>query len=253
MRRSGLALLLVAAACSPRPVQPAYAVQTAFAVTRGRDGVDGRVELLQDARIRPAMHEAIREAYGDDPCSADPPPVLRDLCPPRGRRPLLPARLRLVDASGRVVESRAFERPLAELSVAHLYADARPTYLATVDLSAGFGSYSGPLTRPVEVRDGRLRWLTALDARTQRDDSLFLVLTLKTGWRLIPRAAGGRDILQAACRPDFDAPSSASVEQRFIITFEHYTFDGRRWVKRSRSERGFWEYEDTFPSRDRFP
>ena len=75
-----------------------YAVRVAYPLTRGPDRVAGRLELLEDARIRPAMRSAIAEAYGADPCADHPAVVLQPICGVAGRPArLLPALLRLLD------------------------------------------------------------------------------------------------------------------------------------------------------------
>ena len=160
---SPLLLSLLATGAAPPPA--GYVVRTSFALTPERDGIGGRIELLEDARIRPAMREQIAQAYGADPCLGDSrDTVLRPLCAAPRRRPLRPALLRVVDSTGRVVASRRQERQLAELKVAHLYGDSRPTYLLTVDQFLGVGSYRGYSTTFAEVRDGKLVWLTARPA-----------------------------------------------------------------------------------------
>ena len=250
-----VALLLVAGACTRTEPTAEYAVRASFPLTQARDRIAGRVELLEDARIKPAMRQAIRESYAEDPCSGDSRALLPQICRD-GEPRVLAALFRVVDGTGKTLAARRLERPLAELTVARLAPDANQTYLLTVDLSAGIGSYSGPVTRLAEVRGGRLRWLTAYDAASGRADTVHLVSTLKTAWRFAPGTRGvGREMLQVACRPDFNAPPDAAVEQAFIITFERYAFESGRWVRHARSEHGFWEMdgEESFPPRARFP
>lgn len=258
--RAGAALTLAVAAGCASQQAPAdgYRVRKVIVVDpEAKAGTSPSVQLLEDARIQPSMRQAIGEAYAGDPCAADPPArVLARLCSEHPRRPLRPALVRLVDPSGRGIDSVAMERPLADVSIAYLYGDdTRPTFPVTVDLSAGFGSYSGPATRLADVRGGRLEWLTARDAATGKTDTITLATALKTAWRLVPAGGGRLDILQVLCRPDFDAPAGSDIAAQFILTFERYSWDGSRWVRYSRSEHGFWEFEgeETFPERTRFP
>jgi hypothetical protein len=249
-----VASLLAARTLSAQP--SGYAIRTAFPLTTAADRMRGRFELLEDARITPSMRSAVAESYGMDPCAAPVTPVLRPLCEPTPHEPLRPALLRLLDASGHVLATRQAERPLAELATRRLYASARRTFLFTVDLSAGIGSYSGPLTRLAEPGDHSFGWVMVADSATGATDTLTLVSTLKSGWRAVPSVDGpGQDLLQVLCRPDFSAPDSASHSARFLVTFERYTFDGRRWKRRRRQEPGCWEADDStsFPARGRFP
>ena len=232
------------------PPAAGYAVRTTLPLAVGPGRMDGRLELLEDVRIRPEMRSAIAEAFGFDPCSGQRPAVLAPLCGGSDRRALRPALLRLVDAHGRVIASHAAERPLAELSVTRLYGTYRRTYLFTVDLSAGIGSYSGPYTRLAEPESVGFGWLIADSAGVARD-TITLVSTLKTAWRAVPRADGrGQDLLMLLCRPDLDTPDTTA---RFVLTFKRYTFDGQQWLLRQQQAQGFWESDDDFPPPTSFP
>jgi hypothetical protein len=142
------------------------------------------------------------------------------------------------------------ERPLADLAVVRLYGSERRTYLFTVDLSAGVGSYSGPFTRLAEPDSQGFGWLLADSARM--GDTITLVSTLKTAWRVMPRADGrGQDLLMVLCRPDMSAPDS--LKPRFLLTFKRYTFDGQRWGLRQRQQPGCYESDEPFPAAANFP
>lgn len=218
--------------------------------------MNGRLELLEDVRIQPAMREAVRQAWAGDPCADAPPSVLQPICAARPRMALRPALLRLLDDRGRVIASETLARPLAELDVAHLYGSEGRTYLLTVDLSSGAGSYSGPSTRLAEPDGRSLGWLVAVGTIERGADTITLARTLKTAWRTAPAVdRSGQDLLMVRCRPDFDAPDSVPELERFIMIFDRYSFDGSRWIHRQRQERGFWEDDgpESFPTRARFP
>src|SRR5437763_3880493 len=90
------ALPTILVACAQRESAPdGYAPRVALPLARGPDHVQGRLELLEDARIRPEMRAAIAEAYGGDPCAEQPPLVLHSLCSAPGKQALRPAVLRL--------------------------------------------------------------------------------------------------------------------------------------------------------------
>jgi len=248
------AMLVGPSALHSQPI--GYAMRVAFPLSRGPDRMLGRLELLEDSRIRPAMRSAIAESYGMDPCAAPVAPEIRPLCESTPHVPLRPALLRLLDESGHEVATRQAERPLAELTSTRLHATARRTFLFTVDLSAGIGSYSGPLTRLAEPDGHSFGWVMVSADSGGASDTLTLISTLKSGWRAVPRADGrGQDVLQVLCRPDLSSADSVSPAARFHLTFERFTFDGRRWERRQRQEPGCWEADDstTFPERGRFP
>jgi hypothetical protein len=141
---------------------------------------------------------------------------------------------------------------LADLSVTHLYGSPRRTYLFTVDLFAGMGSYSGPYTRLAEPTNDGFGWVLAHAKAGSGLDTLTLVSTAKTAWRAESRTDGhGEDLLMVLCRPDFDAAAGAS--DQFLLTLERFHFEGKQWLDERRQERGCWEADEPFPNRTRFP
>lgn len=245
-------------AASSRRLPVGYSERVVFPLTRGRDGLDGRLELLEDARIHPAMREAIRQAWGGDPCAERPQRVLDALCSTLDHAHLRPALLRLLASDGHVVAERTAERPLAELSAVQLYDSSpmeRRTYSYSVDLSADAGSYSGPYTILAEPTPRGFGWLLSTDSLGAHPNLIWLVSTLKSGWRAASRPdGGGKDILMVRCRPDLHAGSPNDAPS-FLLTFERFSFDGAHWVRHVRTEPGCWEDDDStsFPARSRFP
>jgi hypothetical protein len=130
--------------------------------------------------------------------------------------------LHVLGLGGTVVEPQELERPLARLERTHLYADDRATYLVTVDYSAGFGSYNGPITFLLEVTAGRLNWLKATEEKTGGSERISLMQSPKTVWKIVPGARGsGRDILEAACRPELPDGSQPG-EVAFRLSYVRY-------------------------------
>ena len=241
----------VIAACASAPVhQPdGYALRKSYELTPPRDHMTGRIELLEDVRIRPEMRKAITEAYGGDPCAAHPPSVLGALCGDPHHAPLRPAMLRLIDADGRVIATRLLDRPLAFLGGANLYEDRRSSYAVTVDLSAGAGSYSGPYTRFAEPDRRGFNWILVHSAGIT--DTLTMVSTLKTRWEILrDQTDSHAQFLVVRCRPAADAPAGSVA---FTVTYERVMFDGARWHLLARSEPGCYESDEPFPPRSKFP
>ena len=245
-----LTALVVTGARDHTPPAAGYGLHSAMSLGTPTDRVRGRIELLEDARITPDMRHAIADAYGGDPCAGN-PAALRALCHAPDRAPLRHAMLRLVDARGRVVATQLAERPLAELSAARLYGSRRRTYLYTVDLGIGAGSYAGPLTRLLEPDARGFGWLTADSAGVARGP-IALVSTLKSAWRFAPQSHGkGQDLLMLLCRPDLRVGRDSTA--RFVLTYKRYTFTGGTWRLRQRQAPGCFESDQPFPPASDFP
>jgi hypothetical protein len=221
-----------------------YAVILRSPLSKTSNGIDGYLELRQDARLTPKLRALL---WGTGNVDID---ENRDLAifksePPRN------ASIRIVDQAGKVLEEQALERPLAKLRTAKLYGDSRVTYLLTVDYSAGFGSYSGPITNLAEVKGARLRWVEALEAIGGSSRKISLMDSLKTTWKFVDSPDGkGKQILLAQCRPD---GSFVGGDQDFKTKYARFYFDGTKWVVLERTVRGFTEFEQSFPSRRYFP
>lgn len=115
-------------------------------------------------------------------------------------------------------------------------------FLATEDLSCGFGSYAGPTIHVLDLSDPK----GIPDARDQKGKGIVLAQTLKTVWRQV---ADG--FLMAACRPEFDPRQPDSTS--FSITYERLRLRNGRWSRSQRKTPGFSEFEDGFPDEKLFP
>ena len=221
-----------------------YQTAIRLPLSQTSNGIDGYLELRQDGRLTQKLTGRL---WGTGDVDIDDDPVLTVFKndPPRN------AVIRMVDHRGKVVESKELERPLAKLRTEHLYGDSRLTYLLTVDYSAGFGSYSGPITRLAEVTGGRLKWIESTELKTGKTEQISLMESLKTTWKFVDGLDGkGNQILLAQCRPDW---SSAKEDPVFITTFARFYFDGAKWVVKARVVKGFNEFDQGFPSRRNFP
>ncbi|MGB7620857.1 MAG: hypothetical protein WBN92_00760 [Terriglobia bacterium] len=230
-----------------------YAIRASMALTERLSGINGRLELLEDERL---SSEIRRELWGSPielACDNGGEPPRRTFCASVAHVPLRRAMVRLVGNDGRVIYQHLLERELGELTSRQLYGDGRNTYFITNDLSAGFGSYSGPVTLLAEVRHSAFHWLTATDEGTGHADTVSLMSSLKTRWEVLPPSAGSRDILQVKCRPDFEKAAPDSADMPFLVTFERYHYNGTTWVRRARAESGFWENDGAFPLLTKFP
>lgn len=222
-----------------------YSVVLRMPLTKGANGVDGELVLLDDARLTPKLLDLMWGTGGididDDPALA----IFKNDLPHN-------AVIQIMARDGSVVDRLELERALVKLQTTKLYGNSKITYLVMVDYSAGFGSYSGPVTLPLEVGDGHLRWLEATQAKTGHTEQIELMNSLKTVWKFVDSADGkGKLILHAACRPDFN--SKAKDDSAFTITYTRYYFDGTKWMYVDRKVQGFSEFEEGFPPRKLFP
>lgn len=198
-------------------------------LNRDAHGLEGRLELLLDARLTEAQLESFWGTGETDSVE------------------LKPAVLQVVDMLGGVRDRQVLDRPLARFETERLTLPGDSLWLLTVDYSASAGSYNGPVTLPLTVREERIRPLEAVDDKGT-STPVRLMRALKSDWQLEPARAGqGQDILYVFTRPDFEK------SWEFQVTYERLSFEGQRWVRHRRQEPGLWESEGEFPARELFP
>jgi hypothetical protein len=143
--------MLLAAAVPVTLAQPHLVVARSLTLTGSLDSFDGRLDLLEDARLTPELKKTLWESGGPEMAFDPKDPVYKDLT----SIPLRKAVLRLLDERGKVIAKKTLEREMARMRFEALR-PGRRTILVTTDLSAGFGSYSGPDTELLEVIGDRL-------------------------------------------------------------------------------------------------
>ncbi len=221
-----------------------YATAYSLPLTQRINGVDGHLQLRQDARLNEKLSQLLWGSGGDNLEGKQALAVFKG-APPRN------AVIQLVDSAGKVLHSEVLERPLAKLRIEHLYGDVRRTYLLTVDYSAGFGSYSGPITSFIEVHDGHMEWVKSTESKTGHTEKISLMDSLKTTWKFVNAPGGhGKQILLAQCRPDW---SSVKDDPDFRITYARFFFYGTSWFVLRRTVKGYSDFEKGLPSRKHFP
>ena len=122
-----------------------YLVFRAFRLTASRNGREGTLRLLQDARMTGPMradHWGIDGSAWGESSSLSPP--------------LRKARLELLDGQGSLVACEELE-VLADLEERFLDGRGEPVYLLTEDGSTGSGSNNGLVTTFLEPGNGDLR------------------------------------------------------------------------------------------------
>lgn len=238
-------------ACGRRPVAPpGYHVARSFDVRVGSDSAY-HIDLVEDDRLTAETRRLVVATYGENPCESMPEKIDPSVCKALAERPLRPAVVRLLTPGGQERARLTLERATADLSRLALTTRGDSATAVSVDLSAGVGSYSGPVTRFVDVDRGRLTWTVALSTDAPARE-LDLPTTLKTAWTVV-RDGAQPEILMVSCRPDFDHPTPVQEDARFVITYTRFFRTDGAWHRVDRRVPGFWENEGPFPARTLFP
>lgn len=244
MRKSwALCGLLLAIPASAAPI---YKIVQDVPIT------SGRLQILEDVRLSRSLE---KQLWGG---CVDPAYVLGDDDPaakPFIDKPLVPAKLRQLDANGTTVLEVVLEQqaPIARIEKQTLGIPSDPIVMVRTDDDACMGSYSGQDVAFYDFVNGHLTLAAAADAKGQKHD-VRVMESLKSGWRFVDNKPGSIVIEKVLCRPDFDAekrdPSHAVHFQIRYITFR---YDGQRWHFAERTGAGIWESDDAFPAHALFP
>jgi hypothetical protein len=149
---------------------------------------------------------------------------------------------------GKILDLKELDRPTAKFEKNKICPGSR-SYLLEVDYDAGFGSYNGPITFMIEVKEQKISFVQ-MDHNGQMLE-LALMDSLKTVWWPASRVENGcHDILHFACRPDFE---KRKQDMPFKLIYRRYHFNGRKWMVYEREEKGFWESDETRPKESLFP
>lgn len=153
-----------------------------------------------------------------------------------------PAVLELRGCQGELLDRLVLASSLAKVDPVALRGTAVPTYLVSADLTADAGSYSGPLTVPVQIVGGHLVFAVTQLANG-RTEPIRLVTSGKAAWRRV-KGRNADDLLSISSRPH--PPGFISVYRRY-----HPTAQG--WRLTQRSAHGLWESDGEFPPIRQFP
>lgn len=157
--------------------------------------------------------------------------------------------LRFVDVSEKIVTEEQLAAPTAQIAEAFLYGTNRPTYLVTVDLECGMGSYCGPETMLIEIKHGKFVHTQPVEGKNGKRDRLWLGQSLKNAWKLVPSINGqGQEIEQIQSYQNFK-----SSQSDFVIAYSSYRYEHGNWHRYTRKKTGFWENEGEWPERSEFP
>lgn len=104
----------------------------------------------------------------------------------------------------------------------------KPVFVVTTDYSAGWGSYSGPVSYFLEINENGIQYIL---------DKQGFMTSLKSMW-LIKNRKGKSEILDLDCRPDFD---SDSENTKFKLIYTWYFIKNGKWEYIRKEKSGFWE------------
>lgn len=224
-----------ASASSPATPGADFVVHQAITLTRQYEGIEGRLEIVRDQRLKDSDIKAIQERDLDT--SFENSPRFKS-------DPLNMARLLLKSQDGHLLQSIVLDKPYAALEAVDVQNNER-VILVTQDFSVGLGSYNGPITQILNIEGSAMSWATACEHETncKNKKKISLMRSLKTAWNFASSKNGkSKDILEVSCRPsDFLDPLGQPV---FVTKFSRYHKVDGNWVVASRSEKKFWEAED---------
>jgi len=226
-----------------------YAVYQSIPLNPTENGIEGSLQILQDKRVTPEYRKTWGMSANPQSALGEDAPLVQSI----KARPLQDGHLRLVGVDGRKIVDEALEAPLGEVKEVFLYGTKFPTYLVSVDLGIGFGSYAGPATMLVEIRKGKLLHIQAAEHAGGERDRLWLGESGKSAWRIVPASSGkGKEIQQMQCHPNFANPNWEDTNE-FVVIYSTYRFTHGKWHRASREKIGFWENEGEWPNRSEFP
>ncbi|WP_020531900.1 hypothetical protein [Flexithrix dorotheae] len=106
----------------------------------------------------------------------------------------------------------------------------KPTFVVTTNFAQGWGSYSGPYSKFIEINKNGIEYIIEGG----------LLCSLKSQW-WISENEGKNLIIEKSCFPKDDLDLNGDVI--FEITIEKYSYDNGKWIKTVSKEDGFWESE----------
>jgi hypothetical protein len=230
----------VSAFCPPSsPPGPGEAPQPRVRAVRKRYALPegaGHVELLLDARLEAGAEKELGCFFWSGGAG------------PGFHSPPLGAALRLVDASGQVLDQVDDDHAMGTAEPHHLYGDDRLVFAFTVNDSPCAGKRRGLVTTFREPVGGKLREL-----RDQRGAPVSFTSAMTGAARIVPAREGpGKDILTVRSL-DFSGPGS---KDGYITFLARYAFVSGRWVRHEKRVPGEWQDgagTGSFPARKDFP
>ena len=232
-----------AGAAAGVPDVPVGATPAGYAVVQRMPvaGTDpATLVVLEDRRLTPRVRDKLWGAGDVTMAFEERDPIVADV----RRRPLLNARLQLLSSAGAVLAERDEEYPLAKIEAAPIHGLPTPAFLFTVDMSAGWGGFSGPATWLLTPATTQLAPVPFVPEGKGKVGEIVLASTLHTDWRVVPPRHGGPDEIERAyCPGGDDGP---------VLTLETYRFHDGQWHRAERRGGACADIEG-MPPRSAFP
>ena len=231
-------------------VPQGYVVHQSIKLDRATFGLEGTLEVLEDARITPELHKTMWRI------SADPRQVLADNDPKRAtfeKTHLRDAKVRLVTSDGRLAFEDKFVWPLAEIELTPLENAGDPVIFVTTDNTTNFGSYKGTATRLLgfnraKGQNGAKENGPVYATIGEDPKPALLIRSQKSDWQLTKDARGTPVVHLINAYPDVNGEI-----HDFIIEYATIRSEEGGWIMNSRTEQGAWEPQEAWPAAAKFP
>jgi|GEM_PF-6112991 hypothetical protein len=261
-----LTLALAAAGCKPQTPPPpdteGLAVHQTLILSHAGDPAERRIEVLEDARISPALRYWLWGGSKEPRDFLRNPGVAGDkaLAAAMQQGPLRRGLVRLVDRDGKLLDYRRLDCELGTISLEPKPQSDGPVWTLGDDCSTGSGDYAGLITHFFRLGDDKIAWqhYTAADGES---GELTVVQARRIAWRPgdPPRL---EDITEVSSHPDFDDPRFKALKPDepmppdlpLVTDFIRYRYTGGGvWQKQIRTAKSAWFGGDGFPGPDQFP
>jgi hypothetical protein len=236
---ASLSVLLSASVFGAEPKSREGVVVQTFALHGETNGIDGTLQVVMDQRLTAPVREKLWGVGDWSFVFPENSMVYKEFSP----LPPSHAELRITNGNGKVIAKRQLVTSLAKLEPWDLAAGKNLWFLLTEDHSRGLGSYNGLATFLLEVSNGTIRDVLAIDADSHREEGFRLMKSLRSDWRITRREDGG-EILSLSSHP--------TDRGDFVMEYIRYSLEGAGWRAYKREGSGDWTSDQPFPPRSAF-
>jgi hypothetical protein len=266
--RSALFVLVLAVSgCKPETAPPpdttGLAVHQTVILARAGQPDERRIEVLEDARITPALRYWLWGGSKEPQDFLHQPGVAGDqfLADAMLQGPLRRGLVRLVDHDGKVLDYRRLDCELANISAQPIPQTGGQVWTLGDDCSTGEGDYAGLITHFFSLGADKIAWQHFVDPSSGRRLELTVVQARRIAWRKgdPPRL---EDITEVSSHPNYEDPRFKALKDGeplpsdlpLVTDLIHYHYAGNgEWTQQIRTENTAWYGGDGFPGPDRFP
>ena len=223
---------------APQASAAGYAIVQRIAIT---GPTSGTLVLKEDRRLTPKLRQSVWGYGGNlDMVLPQNDPLLAET----RRRPLLNARLEWLSPDGKTLAETGTTYPLAKIDVAPIHGLPAPAIMFTVDESAGFGGFSGPVTTFLSPATTKLAPIQVIVDATGKTDELGFMSSLHSEWQIAPARHGATQEIESA-----HCPGGGEVQ---VLTLRTDRFRDGQWHRSERRGNSCNDLE-VMPPRNAFP